>query len=145
MKKAAPKIEVERGNLSKVSRELWDGLIRYNRAQAGPLRYTRKIVTARDAKGRLLGGVILQSYWLETYVELLWCAGSARHSGIGSQLIAQAENIAAKRGSVLLHLNTFSFQAPRFYEKLGFKRFGGMKGSPKGHSRYFYVKRLKQK
>jgi GNAT superfamily N-acetyltransferase len=143
MKKTPPKIVLERGNVSKVSRALWDGLIRYNRSQAGPLRYTRKIVTARDAKGRLLGGVILQSYWLETYVELLWCDGRARHSGIGSRLIAEAETIAKKRGSRLLHLNTFSFQAPRFYEKQGFTRFGGMKGSPDGHSRHFYVKRLK--
>jgi len=39
-------------------------------------------------------------------------------------------------------LNTYSFQAPGFYEKLGFKRVGGMSGSPPGESRHFYVKRL---
>jgi GNAT superfamily N-acetyltransferase len=142
MKQATPDIKVERGDLSKVSRALWDGLIRYNRSQVGPLRYTRKIVTARDAKGRLLGGVILQSYWLETYVELLWLSGRARRSGTGAKLIEMAERIARKRGSRLIHLNTYSFQAPRFYEKQGFERVGGMKGSPKGHSRHFYVKRL---
>lgn len=143
MKKAAPKIKVERGDVSKVSRALWSGLLRYNRSQVGPLRYTRKIVTARDAKGKLLGGVVLESYWLETYVELLWCDGRVRRSGTGSQLIAQAETIARKRGSRLIWLNTYSFQAPRFYEKLGFKRFGGISGSPKGHSRHFYCKRLR--
>ena len=142
-KKAAPKIRLERGDLKKISSELWDGLLRYNRAQVGPLRYTRKIVTARDESGRLLGGAILESYWLETYVELLWMSGRVRRSGTGAELMAQAEKIARKRGSRLLWLNTYSFQAPRFYEKLGFKRFGGIAGSPKGHARHFYVKRLK--
>lgn len=143
MEKSAPRIKLERGNLSKVSRALWAGLIRYNRSQVGPLRYTRKIVTVRDAEGGLLGGAILESYWLETYVELLWMSERVRRSGAGSALMAQAEKIAKKRGSRLLWLNTYSFQAPRFYEKLGYKRFGGIAGSPKGHARHFYFKRLR--
>ena len=126
------------------SRELWAGLIRYNRQQAGPLRYSRTVLTARDRKGKLLGGAILQSYWKETYVELLWLSERARRSGLGSRLIAEAERRAKKRGSVLLHLNTYSFQAPGFYEKLGFKRLGGMQGSPRGESRHFYAKKLRQ-
>lgn len=137
-----PEIRVERGKLSKVSRALWDGLLRYNRTQVGPLRYTRKILTARDAKGRLLGGLILESYWLESYIELLWLSERTRRSGTGAKLIAQAEKIAKKRGSRLIWLNTYSFQAPRFYEKQGYQRFGGMQGSPKGHRRHFYVKAL---
>jgi ribosomal protein S18 acetylase RimI-like enzyme len=124
------------------SRKLWDGLIRYNREQAGPLRYSRTVLTVRDRKGKLLGGTILQSYWKETYVELLWLSAGARRSGIGSRLVAEAERRAKKRGSLLLHLNTYSFQAPGFYEKLGFRRLGGMQGSPRGESRHFYVKHL---
>ena len=34
-------------------------------------------------------------------------------------------------------------QAPGFYEKQGYRRFGGMSGSPKGESRHFYVKHLR--
>jgi hypothetical protein len=41
-----------------------------------------------------------------------------------------------------MHLSTYSFQAPGIYEKLGFRRVGGMSGSPAGESRHFYVKRL---
>jgi GNAT superfamily N-acetyltransferase len=126
-----------------VSRQLWNGLLRFNREQAGPLRYSRTVLAARDAKGKLLGGAILQSYWKETYVELLWLSKGARRSGVGSRLIAEAERRAKRRGSVLLHLNTYSFQAPGFYEKQGFTRFGGMAGSPAGQSRHFYAKRLR--
>jgi ribosomal protein S18 acetylase RimI-like enzyme len=136
------RIVAERSNARAVSRKLWAGLIRYNRKTAGPLRYTRTVLSVRDGKGRLLGGLILQSYWKESYVELLWLSANARQLGYGRRLVQEAERRARRRGSLLLHLNTYSFQAPGFYEKLGFTRVGGMSGSPRGESRHFYVKRL---
>ena len=136
------RIVAERSGARAISRRLWSGLIRYNRKTAGPFRYTRTVLGVRDGKGRLLGGLILQSYWKESYVELLWLSDRARGRGTGRRLIEEAERRARRRGSLLIHLNTYSFQAPGFYEKLGFKRVGGMSGSPPGESRHFYVKRL---
>jgi len=136
------RIAVDRRNSAKASRALWAGLIRFNRTKACPLRYSRLVISARDRKGKFAGGVILQSYWKETYVELLWLSEKMRGDGVGSELIREAERQARRRGSILIHLNTYSFQAPRFYEKLGYRRFGTISGSPKGASRHFYVKRL---
>jgi GNAT superfamily N-acetyltransferase len=136
------RIVAERSNARAVSRRLWNGLIRYNRKTAGPFRYTRIVLSARDGKGRLLGGLILQSYWKESYVELLWLSDKARGRGTGRRLIEEAERRARRRGSVLMHLDTYSFQAPGFYEKLGFRRFGSLRGSPRGASRHWYVKQL---
>jgi GNAT superfamily N-acetyltransferase len=136
------KVVAERSKASSVSRELWNGLIKYNRQQAGALRYKRVVLSVRGDKGRLLGGLILQSYWKESYVELLWLSTQARRGGYGSKLLQEAERRARRRGSRLIHLNTYSFQAPGFYEKQGYQRFGGMAGSPQGASRHFYVKRL---
>jgi len=142
MAETTRRIFVERANAVAVSRELWKGLIRFNREQAGPLRYKRAVLSVRDDKGRLLGGLILQSYWKESYIELLWLSERARRLGYGRRLMQEAERRARRRGSLLIHLNTYSFQAPGFYEKLGYRRFGGMSGSPPGASRHFYVKRL---
>ena len=136
-------IGVEHARATQVSRALWKGLVSFNRSQAGPLRYKREVISARDGKGRLLGGIILQSYWRETYVELLWLSMRARRAGLGSKLVSEAERRARGRGSRLIHLNTYSFQAPRFYEKQGYRRFGSIAGSPRGGSRHFYVKRLR--
>jgi GNAT superfamily N-acetyltransferase len=139
----AGRVIVERSDPAAVSRELWKGLVNFNRKQAGPLRYTRTVISARDANGRVMGGLILQSYWRESYVELLWLSARARGTGIGTRLIDEAERRARRRGSRLIHLNTYSFQAPGFYEKQGYRRFGVLPGSPQGKSRHFYVKRLK--
>ena len=141
-KSIRPRVAIERLRAAAVSRELWGGLVRFNRQQAGPLAYSRKVLSVRDGEGRLLGGLILQSYWLESYVELLWLSPRARGAGLGSELIAAAEREARRRGSRLIHLNTYSFQAPGFYEKLGYRRFGTISGSPKNRQRYFYAKRL---
>jgi GNAT superfamily N-acetyltransferase len=136
------RILAEGKNSAAASRQLWNGLVRYNRATAGPLRYTRTVLTVRNDAGKLQGGLILQSYWKESYVELLWLSAKARRGGLGRKLMQEAERRARRRGSLLIHLNTYSFQAPGFYEKLGFRRFGGMEGSPAGASRHFYAKRL---
>ena len=141
--KGAPRVAVERSNAAAASRQLWKGLVGFNRERAGAFKYSRIIVSARDGKGRLLGGLILQSYWRESYIELLWLSARARGKGIGSKLVEEAERRARRRGSRLIHLNTYSFQAPGFYEKQGYRRFGGISGSPRGGSRHFYVKRLR--
>ena len=141
----AERVVAERAGAAAVSRELWKGLIRFNRQQAGPLRYKRAVLSVRDEKGRLLGGLILQSYWRESYVELLWLSARARRRGYGHRLMEEAERRARRRGSRLIHLNTYSFQAPGFYEKLGYRRFGGMEDSPPGASRHFYVKSLSRR
>lgn len=139
----AGRVVVERSDPGAVSRELWKGLLKFNREQAGPLSYTRTVLSVRDGKGRVLGGLILQSYWRESYIELLWLSARARGTGFGSRLIKEAERHARRRGSRLIHVNTYSFQAPGFYKKQGYRRFGGISGSPQGESRYFYVKRLR--
>jgi GNAT superfamily N-acetyltransferase len=140
--RTAVRVRAERSNARAASRELWKGLVRFNRQQAGPLRYKRTVLCARDSKGRLLGGLIMQSYWRETYVELLWISAPARGVGIGAALVKEAERSAQRRGSRLIHLNTYSFQAPGFYEAQGYRRFGAVSGSPRGEQRYYYVKRL---
>jgi GNAT superfamily N-acetyltransferase len=136
------RVVAERKNAGKIAARIWRGLIGFNRKTAGPLHYSRTVLTARSETGRILGGLILQSWWKESFVELLWLSERARGQGLGSALIAEAERRARRRGSKLLHLSTYSFQAPRFYEKLGFRCVGKMSGSPKGASRYYYMKRL---
>jgi len=137
------RIVIERADAAAASRALWAGLVRFNREHAGRLNYSRIVIGVRDEKDRLLGGLILQSYWRESYIELLWLSTRARGAGFGGRLLAEAERRARRRGSRLMHLSTYSFQAPKFYEKHGYRRLGGISGSPKGATRHFYVKRLR--
>ena len=62
-----------------------------------------------------------------------------RGQGWGRRLIEAAEAVGVQRGCQYVWLDTYSFQARPFYEKLGYQVFGQLPDHPPGHTRFFYV------
>lgn len=56
MRKRARIVE-EKRNARAVAKRVRDGLIAHNTAEAGAPRYRPLVLSARDSKGRLLGGL----------------------------------------------------------------------------------------
>ena len=77
------------------------------------------------------------------HVSVLYLDASLRGSGLGSRIMRQAEEEAIRRGCTGVWLDTFSFQARGFYERLGYTLFGTIEDYPPGHSRFFFKKSLK--
>lgn len=94
--------------------------------------------------GLYLGGLSarfsLDLKWV--FVELLAVAEAGRGKGIGGQLMARIEEEALLRGMKGIWLDTFSFQAPEFYKRLGYSEFGRIDGYPENGARHFFAKRL---
>ena len=65
-----------------------------------------------------------------------------RGQGYGEKLLLRAEEEARSRGVKNVFLDTFSFQAPDFYQKLGYRVFGELVDFPPGHTRHYLTKRL---
>ena len=65
-----------------------------------------------------------------------------RGTGVGRTLMQRAEEEALRRGCHQVWLDTFSFQARGFYEKLGYAVFGALDDYPVGHSRFFLRKTI---
>jgi GNAT superfamily N-acetyltransferase len=99
-------------------------------------------VVVRDADGTIVGGCVCETRWHWLYVDILWVHESLRGQDLGTQLLADAESEARRRGCTKAHLDTISFQARPFYEKLGWRLFGTLDDSPPGHTRYFLQKDL---
>jgi GNAT superfamily N-acetyltransferase len=91
-----------------------------------------------DVAGGLLGQ--FRSHWL--HVDILVVRPQLRGSGAGRALMQLAEDAARERGCHGLWLDTFDFQAPHFYEHLGYTRFGTIADFHDGHARHFYQKRF---
>jgi len=72
----------------------------------------------------------------------MWLQEEFRGLGYGRKLLSLAEDEARKRGAEYAYLDTFSFQAPDFYKKLGDEVFGELGDFPVGHQRYFLKKEL---
>jgi ribosomal protein S18 acetylase RimI-like enzyme len=74
------------------------------------------------------------------HIDLLFVPEAMRGSGTGRTLMSQAEDEAIRRECRGVWLDTFSFQARGFYEKLGYTVFGEIENHPPGHSRFFLRK-----
>jgi len=101
-----------------------------------------KWILARDPSGAVQGGVryLIVFDWL--FVHWLWVAEAYRGGGVGSKLMEQAEAAAREQGCRGVYLDTFTFQAPRFYERRGYREFGRLENFPSGQSRIWFAKRL---
>ncbi len=96
----------------------------------------------RGARGDVLGGVLGQVWggWLQ--VTHLWVAAAARGQGHGTRLMQDAEAYARARGAIGATLETYSFQARPFYERLGYRVVGAIEDYPPGHAKFFLRKTL---
>ena len=99
-------------------------------------------VLLKDDSGKTVGGLIGGWYYGWLFIELLFVLESLRGQDFGSKLMAEAERYARDKQFTGIWLDTFSFQARGFYEKLGYRVFGELPDYPAGHSRYFLNKRL---
>jgi ribosomal protein S18 acetylase RimI-like enzyme len=119
-----------------------DGLAGHNIAATGqadwyPVGYFLKAVD-----GEWLGGLLgnIWGGWL--HVTHLWIAAPARRLGHGTRLMRAAEEYASARGCRRATLETGSYEARPFYQKLGYRVFAELEDYPPGHTKYFLRKDL---
>jgi GNAT superfamily N-acetyltransferase len=76
------------------------------------------------------------------YIQTVWVHHTLRGQGIGTQLLQAAEQEARRRGCQQMILTSYSFQAPGFYQRLGFEVFAVLDEHPRGHRDYYLHKWL---
>jgi GNAT superfamily N-acetyltransferase len=118
------------------------GLAAHDAGFAPRVDWTPRWIIGRDGGGAVQAGVryLIGFDWL--FLHWLWVAEPYRRQGIGSRLLAQAEAAARDahcRGS---YVDTFTFQAPKFYEWRGYREFGRLNDHPPGHARIWLLKAL---
>jgi GNAT superfamily N-acetyltransferase len=119
-----------------------DGLDQFNRSRAGDYDYHPLRLFVRDENGAILGGLLADVYFGWTFVKILWLDERLRGHGLGAELMRRAEEAARGLGCTGIWLDTFTFQAPDFYRKLGYEEFGRLDDYPPGFSRHFFRKML---
>lgn len=134
---------IESDNVTKKEKEyIFQELLKYN-LESIEEKLIRDIgLFVEDEKGKRVAGLIGDTHgnWLE--VKYLWVSEELRGQHIGTELMMKAEKIAMNRGCKYAFLNTFSFQAPDFYIKLGYQEEFVLNHYPLTGKRYYYTKTL---
>ena len=121
---------------------LQDQLIAYNMAQTGAYDGRLLAIFVRDERQEILAGISGYTWAGFCEIEWLWVHEELRGRGYGTQLLAAAEQEALARGCSLIVLGTYSFQAPGFYQRMGYKVAGRIDDCPLHHKKYLLRKRL---
>jgi GNAT superfamily N-acetyltransferase len=111
----------------------------YNAPFFGGPAYSYFGLFVRAEDRTIRAGLVGNCYadWL--FIALLWVHADLRRAGIGSALIAEAERHARDFGCRSAWVDTFSFQAPDFYPRFGYREFARL-DYPRGHHRIFFRK-----
>ena len=135
-------IEIRSGARPELDRRLADGLYEFNSTTTGINDGELFNASIEDDAGEIVAGISGHTWGEDCEVTRLWVHESLRGRGVGTKLMRAAEDEAIRRGCRQMVLLTYSFQAPVFYEGLGFKRVGTIPNRPKGHEQYVYLKSL---
>ncbi|EZP52514.1 MULTISPECIES: GNAT family N-acetyltransferase [Sphingomonas] len=117
-------------------------LVAFNDAAVGPTERHPVAIVLRDEAGAIVGGLWGMASYRWLFVQYLVVPSTMRGQGLGRQLMAAAEAEARRLDCVGLWLDTFSFQARGFYEKLGYRCFGQIDDYPPDEARFFLSKRI---
>ncbi|QHF45419.1 GNAT family N-acetyltransferase [Pseudomonas sp. S35] len=124
-------------------RILGSGLASFNEGITGFNDRLALTVLIKDPHTRqILGGITGKTTLGMAFLDLFHLPETLRGTGLGSRLLHAFEHEARRRGCANAVLYTLSFQAPGFYEKHGWVRFGEVPCEPAGSSRIFLSKRL---
>jgi GNAT superfamily N-acetyltransferase len=121
---------------------LIDRIIEFNCSVTGYHDGELLAIFDRAETGAVQAGLSGFSWGGTCKVEWLWVSQALRGQGIGRTLMIRAEEEARRRGCHKMVVDTHSFQAPGFYQKLGFKIVGTYNNFPRGHQEFFLEKEL---
>ncbi|WP_090989652.1 N-acetyltransferase [Bacillus sp. OV322] len=109
------------------------------------IKHPVKIISfiLRGGEEEILGGITGTIFWYNLHIQSLWVDESLRGKGYGKELLTRIEKIARDNNCKLIQLDTFSFQAPKFYQKNGYDVVGIIDEFPdKENQQYYLSKRL---
>ncbi|MBB4617684.1 GNAT family N-acetyltransferase [Sphingomonas abaci] len=135
-----PEIVAAPGNAEREA--ILAALVAYNDSRVPPGERHPVAIVLRDDAGAVIGGLWGAAGYGWLFVQYLVVPQAARGQGQGRALMLAAEAEARRLGCTGMWLDTFSFQARGFYEKLGYGVFGAIADYPPGEARYFLSKRL---
>src|SRR5689334_14561498 len=100
---------------------LEDRLYDFNAVATGITDGAWLTILVRGEADRIVAGLCGNTWGGCLEIRQFWVEETRRSHGLGTRLLAAAEQEARRRGCQQIVLMTFSFQAPGFYARRGFE------------------------
>ncbi|MGH7100376.1 MAG: GNAT family N-acetyltransferase, partial [Stellaceae bacterium] len=110
--------------------------------KAGYRDYRPIAVLVADPRGETVGGLFGRTSHGLLFVERFFLPEASRGKGLGSRVLALAEDEARRRGCTRVALMTVTFQAPGFYQRQGYEIAARLECDPPGATRMLMTKKL---
>lgn len=121
---------------------VFQSLLEYNLARIEDKNPKDLGVFLHNEAGRKTAGFIGDTHGNWLTVKYLWVSDELRGQGVGSRILEQAEETARQRGCKYVFLDTFSFQAPEFYRRHGYREAFTLEEYPLTGKRHYFTKVL---
>jgi GNAT superfamily N-acetyltransferase len=120
------------------------GLVEYNRTYLEHIDDQDFALLMHNNEEELLGGMTGKLLKGESlFVQFFWVSDKIRGQGYGQKLMQSLEMLARLHGVKNLYLDTYTFQAPKFYQAAGFVEVGRFTDYlGKGIDKIFYQKSI---
>ncbi len=123
--------------------QICKGLSHFNQSQFQNVDRISFGYFIKDDDRKIMGGLIGYRFFSSLHVKYLWLSESIRGQGYGSKLLLQIEQDAREYDIANIFLDTYTFQAPKFYESHGYLEVGRYKNFPLvGVDKIFYQKQI---
>ncbi|GAA4348055.1 GNAT family N-acetyltransferase [Angustibacter luteus] len=103
-----------------LDQRLRDELEAFNTAATPEVAPAQELTVRMDEDGDLVAGASGWTWGRAAGIGLTWVRDDRRGDGVGAALIAAFEAAAQDRGCTHVFVTSFTFQAPAFYERLGY-------------------------
>lgn len=104
-----------------LDKRLSDELDKYNASATPEVPPAEELTVQVIESGELVAGASGWTWGLAAGIGMTWVREDKRGTGLGADLMASFENEARNRGSAHVFVTSFTFQAPGFYERLGYR------------------------
>lgn len=95
-----------------------------------------------EENGVIVAGIVAESVGDTVEVDFLFVDEACRGRGLGKTLLEYVETAAREQGMRRVLLNTYSFQAPGFYEKMDYQKILKLEPAFDRFSQSYFLKEL---
>ena len=108
------------GSDAALEQRLSDELDRHNAAATPDVASPEELSVRIVLDGELVAGASGWTWGTAAGIAMTWVHEDHRGTGVGRDLLTAFEDEARRRGADHVFVTSFTFQAPQFYERLGY-------------------------